>query len=208
MTSDQNERIRMDDNIETALKVLGGVASPDAMVSRIHRRLESEVTLHRVQSSRRFLIPVVGVAIAAMTLIAIFTQGHREFQRAAISVETAKVITTLPPAEATASPSSGSSAIANSKTEDRPVQFSAERRRGQRHANRYAHGLLSYPLTRQEKLLLQFAHNAKPADLQALNPEYRAKMEAQQDAEFAAYLKSGHSSNAESATQTTESTPE
>jgi hypothetical protein len=67
---------------------------------------------------------------------------------------------------------------------------------------------LSYPLTRQEKLLVQFVRNAKPADLRALNPEYQAKVEAQQDAEFAAYLKSGRNSDAESATHTTESTQE
>ena len=73
---------------------------------------------------------------------------------------------------------------------------------------RHAANLLSYPLTGQEKLLLQFARNAKPADLQALNPEYQAKVEAQQEAEFAAYLKSGSISDTDSATQVTESTQE
>ena len=54
---------------------------------------------------------------------------------------------------------------------------------------------MSYPLTRQEKLLVRFVQTAKPEDLQALNPEYQAKVEAEQEAEFAAYLKSGSSSN-------------
>jgi hypothetical protein len=40
------------------------------------------------------------------------------------------------------------------------------------------------------------------------DPEYQAKVEAQRDAEFAAYLKSGESSDAESATQSNPSTQE
>lgn len=79
---------------------------------------------------------------------------------------------------------------------ERPSQSSRE--------HLHATNLLSYPLTRQEKLLLQFARNAKPADLQALNPEHPAKLEAQQEAEFAAYIKSGSSSDTESATHTPE----
>jgi hypothetical protein len=55
---------------------------------------------------------------------------------------------------------------------------------------------------------VQFVHHARAADLQALNPEYQAKVEAQQDAEFAAYIKSGGNSDTEGATQTTESTQE
>jgi len=86
--------------------------------------------------------------------------------------------------------------------------LSTERRSRQSRENQHATNLLSYPLTRQEKLLLQFAHHAKPADLQALNPEYQAKVEAQQDAEFAAYLKSGSSFDTESATQSNDSTQE
>jgi hypothetical protein len=91
----------------------------------------------------------------------------------------------------------------------RLVQYSTKRGgRQNREVARHVTNLLSYPLTRQEKLLLQFARNAKPVDLQALNPEYQAKVEAQQDAEFAAYLKSGGSSDTEGATQTQQSTQE
>jgi hypothetical protein len=70
-------------------------------------------------------------------------------------------------------------------------------RRSRREHPQYRHvaNLLSYPLTRQEKLLVRFVQTAKPEDLQALNPEYQAKVEAQQEAEFAAYLKSGSSSD-------------
>ena len=63
---------------------------------------------------------------------------------------------------------------------------------------------MSYPLTRQEKLLVQFAQHAKPEDLRDLNPEYQAKVEAQQEAEFAAYLKSGSSSGNNGTTQNTQ----
>jgi hypothetical protein len=80
------------------------------------------------------------------------------------------------------------------------MQPPAVRRVRQDHREyRHAANLLSYPLTRQEKLLLQFARNAKPADLQAPNPEYQAKVEAQQEAEFAAYLKSTDSSGTQEA---------
>lgn len=154
------------------------------------------------------LIPAAGVAMAALAGIAMFTQVHRARVNQAAAVETARLFATPPPAQLAIAPPSVSVAIKSSGEGKRSVQLSTVRRSRPNREHRHATNLLSYPLTRQEKLLLQFAHNAKPADLQALNPEYQAKVEAQQEAEFAAYLKSGSSFDTESATQTTESTQE
>ncbi len=61
-------------------------------------------------------------------------------------------------------------------------------------ATRDAANLFDYPLTHQEKLLVEFARTATPNELKDLNPEYQAKVEAQQEAEFATYSKSGEDS--------------
>ena len=208
MSTEHNGPIRVEDEIDVALKMLGETQPPAALVSRVHRSLEVAAVSHRARSSRWFLIPAAGMAMAVLAMVAIFTQMHRTQKDHAVAVEAARVATTAPVAQATIVPPSASVASKASKEGNRSVQLSMERRSRQGRENRHAANLLSYPLTRQEKLLLQFVHNAKPADLQALNPEYQAKVEAQQDAEFAAYLKWGSSSNTESATQTTESTQE
>lgn len=109
-----------------------------------------------------------------------------------------------PPAQVTIARPSVSPPIKRSGEGKGRVEHSVERPSQSNREHRHAINPLSYPLTRQEELLLQFARNARPADLQALNPEDQAKVEAQQEAEFAAYLKSGSSSDTESATQTPE----
>ncbi len=60
--------------------------------------------------------------------------------------------------------------------------------KARRVATRDAANLFDYPLTHQEKLLVEFARTATPDELKELNPEYQAKVEAKQEAEFAAYL--------------------
>jgi hypothetical protein len=67
---------------------------------------------------------------------------------------------------------------------------------------------MHYPLTRQEKLLVQFVQDANADDLQDLNPEYQAKVEAQQEAVFAEYLNSGSSPNSQETTELNSKTPE
>ena len=208
MTAEHNGPARIEDEIDAALKMLGETQPPVALVSRMHRSLEVAAVSHQARSSRRFLIAAAGMAMAALVLVAIFIPMHRTQRDQTSAVETAKVVATTPLARATIVPLPASVATRRSQVGKRSVQLSAERRSRQSREARHAANLLSYPLTRQEKLLLQFARSAKPADLQVLNPEYQAKMEAQQDAEFAAYLKSGSSSDTESATQTTESTQE
>jgi hypothetical protein len=209
MNVEHDGRIRVEDDIDAALKMLGETQAPAALVSRVHRSLDVAAMSRSTRSSRRFLIPAAGVAMAAVALVAIHTSIHRTPDDQSSAVETARLVAATPPERATAVPPAAPVATKSFEEEKRSVQPPAVRRLRREHREyRHATNLLSYPLTQQEKLLLQFAHNAKPADLQALNPEYQAKLEAQQEAEFAAYLKSVSSSDRESATQTTEQTQE
>jgi hypothetical protein len=200
--------MRVEDDIDAALKLLGETQPPAALVSRVHQRVEAAAMSQRARSGRVLLIPAAGIAMAALALVAIFTPVHRTQRDQTSAVQTARLVAATPPAKATIMPPSATGATKSFEEGKRSVQLSTERRSRQSRENQHATNLLSYPLTRQEKLLLQFAHHAKPADLQALNPEYQAKVEAQQDAEFAAYLKSGSSFDTESATQSNDSTQE
>lgn len=208
MTGEHNRPMTNEDEIDAALRMLSEMQPPSEMVSRVHRSLENAAVSHRASAGRRLLIPAAGIATAAFALVVMFTHIHRVPQ-GQNSTETAKLVATVPLEQATAVPPAAPVPPKISEEGKRSVQPTAVRRVRREHREyRRATNLLSYPLTRQEKLLLQFARNAKPADLQALNPEYQAKVEAQQEAEFAAYLKSGNRSGAESATQTEQSTQE
>jgi hypothetical protein len=209
MTTEHNGPMRVEVEIDAALKMLGETQPPAEIVSRVHQRLSIAATAsQRAKSGRVLLIPGAGVAIAALVLVATFTQSHRPQRHQTSAIETAKLVAATPLVQATIVSPSATAATNGSRVGKRSVQLSTERRSHANRENRHATNLLSYPLTRQEKLLVRFVQTAKPADLQALNPEYQAKVDAQQDAEFAAYLKSGSSSDTESATQTTESTQE
>jgi hypothetical protein len=129
--------------------------------------------------------------IVAVFLAAIFTQTHRTQKNPASAVETVRVVANTPLAQVTGMSPSAAVETERSDEGKRLVRYYTRRQGGRKREARHATNLLSYPLTRQEKLLVRFVQTAKPADLQALNPEYPAKVEAQQDAEFAAYLKSG-----------------
>ncbi len=208
MTTEHNGPTRIEHEIDAALKMLGETQPPAEIVSRVHRSLETAVVSQRARSGRVLLIPAAGIAMAALVILAILTQSHRKQRNQTSAIETARAVAATPLARATIVPPPATAATNGSRAGKRSVLLSAERRSRRSHEYRHATNLLSYPLTRQEKLLLRFVQTAKPADLQALNPEYQAKVEAQQDAEFAAYLKSGSSPDTEGATQTTTSTQE
>ena len=208
MNVEHNGPMRVEDEIDAALKLLGKTQPPAAIVSRVHGRLETAAMSQRVRSGRLLLIPAAGVAMAALVILAILTQSHRTQRDQTSAIETGRLVAANPLAQTAIVPPSATAATKNPQVGKRSVQLPVERRIHLNRENRHATNLFSYPLTRQEKLLVQFARTAKPADLQALNPEYQAKIKAQQEAEFAAYLKSASSSDTESATQTTESTPE
>ncbi len=208
MTTEHNGPMRVEVEIDAALKMLGETQPPAAIVSRVHRGLETAAMSRRARSCRRLLIPAAGVAIAALALVAIFIQTQRRPETQESALKIARVVTNTPSAQATTMPPSATFETERAHEGKRLVHYPTRRRGRQGSETRHAKSLLSYPLTRQEKLLLKFVQTAKPADLQALNPEYQAKVEAQQDAEFAAYLKSGSSPERDSATQTMESTQE
>ena len=132
--------------------------------------------------------------MTAAVLFVVFSRGT--WTRQTAPVETARAVTVN-----SASPRAGATqpALVSAGNYRMRERFSerADVRRSKREHPQYRHAtnLLSYPLTRQEKLLVRFVQTAKPEDLRDLNPEYQAKVEAQQEAEFAAYLKSGSSSN-------------
>jgi len=199
----------VEDDIDAALKMLGEMQPPAAIVSRVHSCLETAALSQTARSSRRWLlIPAAGLAMLTVVLVAIFVPTHRKQRHQTPAVETARLVSATPLVQAAVMSPCAMAATKSPRKGKRSVQLRVERRIHSNRGIRHATNLLSYPLTPQEKLLVRFVQAAKPADLQALNPEYQAKMEAQQDAEFAAYLKSGSSSDTESATQTTESTQE
>ena len=204
MTTEHNGPMKVEDEIDAALKMLGETQPPAALVSRMHSCLETAAMSQRARSGRVLLIPAAGVAIAALVLVALFSQMHRTQRHQTSAVETARLVAATPLVQATIMSPSATAATKSPQEWKRSVQLPVERRIRHGRENRHATNLLSYPLTRQEKLLLQFARNAKPADLQALNPEYQAKIESQQEAEFAAYVKSGSSSGNTRTTQNTQ----
>jgi hypothetical protein len=195
MKSNQDRPEKFDEEIDAALKMLSETAPPAAMLSRVHQSLETAATTSlQTRPGARFWIPATCAAMTAAVLFVVFSRGY--WTRQAAPVETVKAVTVN-----SASPRAGASqpALVSAGNYRMRERFSerADVRRSRREHPQYRHAvnLLSYPLTRQEKLLVRFVQTAKPADLQALNPEYQAKVEAQQEAEFAAYLKSGSSSN-------------
>ena len=199
MKLNHNDPVKTEQEIDAALKLLNETQPPAAMTSRIHRDLEAAVTAAELARPGRSFpgwslwIPTTVVAIAAILLV-VYSQAHWMQQKQVPAVQTATMAATdsVLPDHTILQPAPASAASL-----ERKELVSAHRDRHRRNHTQYRHvaNLLDYPLTEQEKLLVRFAQTASPADLQTLNPEYQAKIEAQQDAEFAVYLKSGDSSN-------------
>ncbi|MES2220371.1 MAG: hypothetical protein V4587_05320 [Acidobacteriota bacterium] len=195
MTSESGMPMKIDAEIDAALEMLAEAQPPAQLVPRVHHSLKVAATAQTTRSRRRFSISAVGAAMATVALVAIITRMHSMPKNQEPVEQTTRLVANTPMAQATMPRSSVPAEIARTDEGKRLVRYYSKTRSRASRENRHAVNLLSYPLTRQEKLLLQFAHNAKPADLQALDPEYQAKVEAQQEAEFAAYLKSGDGSS-------------
>jgi hypothetical protein len=209
MKSNQDRPEKFDKEIDAALKMLSETAPPAAMASRIHQSLEAEVFRSQQAKSRgRFWIPATCVAMTAV-LFVVFSQARwvRQNRTSAVAPATLARVTPAPLGHTATRPAMVPAG--NYSTRERFSQR-ADVRRSRREHPQYRHvaNLLSYPLTRQEKLLIQFAKTAKPEDLQALNPEYQAKVEAQQEAEFVAYVHSGSDPSDDERTKTIQSTQE
>jgi hypothetical protein len=199
MKLEQETRMKFDDEIDAALQLLRKVQPPAAMESRLQRCLETAAAKsQRSGLGSFFWIPVAGAAMAGVLLLA-FSLGHGTTGKQSHAVEPVKMVT--PVSRGTAAAPMSLVSMATSHRRKSVAQAAAVRRVRREHPQyRHVANLLSYPLTRQEKLLVQFAQAAKPEDLKALNPEYQAKVEAQREAEFAAYLKSGDGSRTQETT--------
>lgn len=207
MSPENDPTMKIEQEIDAALNLLSASQPPLAMTSRIHQRLET--TMERSGQARRgwlFWVPATGVVIATLLLL-VFSQVHWNREKQPHVIETAKIATSSAlPGRTLAQP-----VVAMQNRREQNKFRSNVHRNFRRHDQtqpRHAVNFLSYPLTRQEKLLVKFVQTAKPADLQILNPEYQSKVDAQQEAEFVAYQKSGSNSNKQRAADTNQSIQE
>ena len=184
--------------IDATLKMLGDVQPPAGLASRIHHSLETSSISSQKDFRWSLWLPAAGAVMAAL-LLAAFLQARSARPKQAATVQIAE----LPAMNSVAAEIH----LPAESVSKQNVAILANRRHpvGRRRPTyRRVNNLMSYPLTRQEKLLVQFAEHAKPEDLRDLNPEYQAKVEAQQKAEFAAYVKSGSSSSKQVTTEAAE----
>lgn len=175
-----------DERIDAALRIASDCRIPAGLEDRVQQRLRSAAEAEPSNALRWARIPAA-VGITAVVLAAILLSLHSRPAKhldvahllAPAAVETASNhLTTLLPTTHLQKP------------ETRLVLMTA-RHHDRTGVRRHAANLLNYPLTKQERLLIQFARTATPAELQLLNPQYQAKLEAQQEAAFAAYIRSG-----------------
>lgn len=207
MNAEQRIATNFEREIDAALKMLGDVQPPAGLASRIHHSLETAAVSSKKQARWPLWVPAAGVAMAAL-LLAVFLQTRSARPKQAATVQVAELRGINSASAQFPSPSVIQAENSHQQNEAKPAirrSFTARKRPTYRRVN----NLMSYPLTRQEKLLLNFARHAKPEDLQDLNPEYQAQVEAQQKADFEAYLKpvSGSTTNSER-TQRTQNSPE
>lgn len=192
-----NRERNYDQEIDAALAMMDGTQSPADLGVRVQGALATAAASHAIRGARFFWISAAGAATAAVLLTVMV--GMQEVRRQQRSVETGLTATH---AEISEPP-----AVLPSRPDPVPVAV----RRAHRRANGerfHPATLMNYPLTRQEKLLVQFVRTASPKDLEMLNPAYQAKLEDQQEAEFNAYLQSGSQSgsrDSETATTTASS---
>jgi len=197
MNPEQKISANFEHEIDAALRMLSDVQPPAGLAPRIHRSLETAVSSQK-DFRWSLWLPAAGAVMAAL-LLAAFLQARSAQPRQTSAVRIAE----LPDMNSVAAKIH----LPAESVSKHNVAMLANRRHAvvrKRPVYRHAANLMSYPLTRQEKLLVQFALHARPEDLQDLNPEYQAKVEAQQKAEFAAYVKSGSSSGNSETTQNTQ----
>lgn len=206
MNRQQKISANFEHKIDAALKMLGDVQPPAGLTPRVHRSLETAAVSGPKSSGSPLWIPAIS-AVAAL-LLAILLPAHFARRRPASAVQTAE----LPAINSASAQFQHPTAVPAARSHNQGEAIPAiPRSRAARKPPTYRHAanLMSYPLTRQEKLLLEFAQRARPEDLQDLNPEYQAKVEARQQAEFEAYLKPVSNSTANSGTtESTQNSPE
>ncbi|MHB1745363.1 MAG: hypothetical protein ACYCRE_11450, partial [Acidobacteriaceae bacterium] len=128
MNAEINGPMRVEGEIDAALKMLDETQPPAEIVSRVHQRLETAAVPQRARSGRMLLIPAAGVAMAALALVAIFTQMHRTRGITTLTVATVRVAASDSLPQATIMPPSATVATEGLQEEKRSVHLSTERR--------------------------------------------------------------------------------
>jgi hypothetical protein len=202
MNRQSDVNISPDEQMDAALRIVSDCGVPAGLVDRVRERVHATAESEAPGTLRWVRVPAV-VGVAAAILVAVLLSLHsRPVERVDVAnLSSAAAVQTL---------SSHATAVVQpahlQETESGRV-LKAERHHGKTVARRHSANLLNYPLTKQERLLVQFAQTASPEELQILNPQYQAKVEAQQEAEFVAYIHSADNSGAqgtqEAANQTT-----
>ena len=186
--ADQQAEEQTDQQMDAALRAAGHAKIPAGLAERVTLRMQqaSAMPAKKSYAQRYRLFPVLSCAAAAALLMAIGLQitlrlHERQQNSAWGQSEREKIAGNLnPPNEAFPKAKEIIALPAKSRI----------RMKGQRTATRQVryYELGSYPLTHQEKLLLQLARTVDPRELQILNPAYRAAQDAKDDAEFAAFV--------------------
>jgi len=202
MKTQQDMPTNVEQEIDTALKMLGQTQPPAGLTARVHRGLITAFASKQARQGWLVWITVAGAATAI--LFAVGLEFHIARGKPTGIVESAKISApdSVQPRQDSQLTLVSTRIAHDRTTSTQPATHRYRKRKSD--TQRDAANLFNYPLTRQEKLLVQFALHAKPEDLRDLNPEYQAQMEAQQEAEFAAYVKSGSSSGTTAATQNTQ----
>lgn len=181
-------RSALDEQIDLILQLAATPQPPAGLASRVQQRIANAAPACPPRRTWLTAVPV-GCAALAVGLSILVLLHHSSQQPTTLSHQPAHISYAELPEPQRVGPHPASDSHRNdtllTQHLRRPAPYGP---RG------HAANLLSYPLTRQEQLLVRLVQTAKPADLQILNPEYQAKVEAQQEAEFAAYLKSSDSS--------------
>ena len=188
--------------IDAALKMLGHSQPPTGLTARVHRSLAAAAASKDARRDWLVWAPIA-CAAAATVLFALTLQIRSTSAKKATNGGTSRMAAMDSSVSRPYHPAPVPAESPHKRKVSMPTVPRNSRTR-QRAPYRHAANLMSYPLTRQEKLLVQFAQHAKPEDLRDLNPEYQAKVEALQAAEFEAYLKSGNSSDNSGITQNTQ----
>ncbi|HEX4021448.1 MAG TPA: hypothetical protein VHX63_09905 [Acidobacteriaceae bacterium] len=203
----------LDARIDDALRAASHAAPAPELAQRIVLRLESAAVEDRAGRFRwpRVLVPAAGCAAVALLMVA-GMRMHERAQAGAKSAMTSRTETVAAvPGEAVPETDAEEATARRASARNAEEDGAGLKARGSKYAARRVSRPVrqtfpdNYPLTHQERLLVQLAKTVNPAELQMLNPVYRAAQEAKEDAAFEAYL---HSSAAASDSSTaTNATP-
>jgi hypothetical protein len=192
-----------DEDIEKVLAALNNAAPPEGMEARITQRLERH-TAARAQSPWRDVLAgsslagawwrgaLSGAAVAALTVGIVLLAQHRSANLQGEPKQPPVVAVTAVPATKPVStkvavfhpaPCTGPSIVRVQKVAPPPSPAAAPVDSVQR-----SRPAPTQPLTAEERDLVRLAHIAGPKQLATLNPETEAKLQAQEEADFAKFF--------------------